>query len=185
MSSLTTAHSQPQPPTRAARTSGVGRAAGLLVVALGLGSLVGAVWGVLRPGYDVVVEDGQLVVNLAASPVNVEFDSYGWFAVLTSLLGVLLALIAFAFNNGRATAFVLLWVVVTSFAGAFAIYTFGMWSTGFVSDKPGHEGLVDGSRLRIVPALQPGVVWLVGPYMSVVTYWLLAFASPEPEQRER
>ena len=159
------------------RVSSVGAGAGLLVVALAVGSLVGAVWGCLRPGYEAVVQGGDIVVDLAASPDNVDFASFGWFAILTGLLGLALAVGAYARAGGAVSAGMLAWVFVAAGAGAFAVHTFGVWSAGFVSDTPGHGELAEGARFHIVPPLDPGVGWLSGPFVATLTYWMLALVS--------
>ncbi|MDY5785003.1 hypothetical protein [Corynebacterium sp.] len=170
---------------RRGTSTGVGAGAGLLVLALVLGSLVGAVWGVLRPAYEVAVREGEAVVDMVASPSNVEFASYGGFALITGALGLVIALAAFAMRDGMVSPQVLAWVIVTAGAGAFAVFTFGVWSAGVISDQPGHGELIEGAVFHVVPPLRPGVAWLTGPFTASLAYWILAVVSPAPDADKR
>ena len=165
--------------SRPARRSRVGAGAGLLVLALLAGSVAGAVWGALRPGYEVLVRDGDVIVDQVASPPSVEFASYAWFALLAGILGVVLSVVAYARAGGRVSPATMTWAIVAAAAGAFALFTFGTVTAGFFSDTPGHGDLAEGAHFRVVPALHPGVAWLAAPFTSALSYWLLALVTPE------
>ncbi len=158
--------------------------AGLLVFALVVGAVVGALWGVLRPAYEVVVRDGGALVDQALSPANVEFSSFGWFVILSAVLGLVVALVAYARLGGAVSLAMMAWVVVAAAAGAFAVHTFGSWSAGLFSGMPSHDALVDGARFQLVPPLHPGVAWLCAPFVAALVYWLLALVTPVPRAAE-
>jgi len=133
----------------------------------------------LRPGYEVLVKDGDVVVDQVASPPSVEFASYAWFAILAGVLGVVLSIVAYARAGGRVSPATMAWAIVAAAAGAFALFTFGTFTAGFFSDTPGHGDLAEGAHFRVVPALHPGVAWLAAPFTSALSYWLLALVTPE------
>lgn len=148
-----------------------GEWAQLLLIALVAGSGIGAVWGVTRPGYVGSVRDSAFVVDEVASQTNVEFTSFGGFALITALLGFAIAIVAYA--RDRAGVADLVWVVACAGAAAFAVYTFGGWSAAWSAPSPHDPAPADGMRLEIVPPLSPGVGWLAGPFVAGLMFYLL------------
>ncbi|WIM66937.1 hypothetical protein QP027_07290 [Corynebacterium breve] len=157
----------------------VGSGAGVLMWGLLLGVVVGAIWGALRPTYIGNMKDGMLLVDEAASPVNVEFSSFISFAILTGLAGAIIAIIAFLIVGGISGVGMLLWSGVVAFFAAVSFYVVGEWTANALHPMPEHSsGNLEG--VKLVPALAPGVGWLAGPFMATLAYWTMALvATPE------
>lgn len=156
-------------------STGAGAAAALLMLALGLGSVAGAVWGLTRPGYVGTLSEGSYVVNEVASPPSVEFASLGGFVLVSAVLGLIIAI--FAFARGLVGLRALLWVIVCAAAAAFAVHTFGSWSAAFTHPSPHDATLANGDGFSVVPPLNPGMGWLAGPFVAALMFYLLTAAS--------
>ena len=156
-------------------SAAVGQWAQLVFVSLIAGSIGGALWGLTRPGYVGTVRKGGFVVDELASAPNVEFTSFGWFVLLSALLGIVVAV--FAFLRERAGFAALVAVVACAGAAAFALLTFGGWSASLLHPGPHDPALVDGQEMTIVPPLAPGVAWLAGPFVAGLMFYLLNLVS--------
>lgn len=190
----------PQPRSRL--KGAVSWGAGILTLGLLLGVTTGVVWGLFRPAYALSIEDGKPVIDETASPANVEFVSFAWFAVLTGIIGVVLGLVAYLAHERRSGVGRLLFVVAVTLFASWSVYVLSSWSAGLVNDVVpafyagassttagsvtggsaiGHE-FTEGQTFTVVPVLAPGVAWLVGPFAAAVTYWIglvVALASTE------
>ncbi|WP_092149264.1 hypothetical protein [Corynebacterium mycetoides] len=125
----------------------------------------------MRPGYVGSFEGEAYVVDQVASPPNVEFASFGGFALVCAGLGLVIA--AVAYLRGLAGIGALLWVIACAGAAAFAVYTFGGWSAGFGTPDP-HTA--QGS-FTFVPPLSPGVGWLAGPFVAALMFYALTLVD--------
>lgn len=167
------------------RRTRLGAGAGLLACALIIGILGGLGWGSARPAYVGEAGPDGVVVDQAASPANVEFAALGWFALITSLAGVLIALVAWRHTSRgtvRGGAGWLWWVIACAGAAAVCVYVFGDWFALFLNGVPSHEEMVDGATFTVVPPLNPRVAWLSGPFAATLVYWvanLLAYMQVE------
>ena len=161
----------------------VGAGAGLVALALAFGVLGGVWWGASRPAYLAEVADGGVRIDSAASPVNTEFAAFGWFAVITGLIGTLLAAAAWRVTRRRGIggAGWLWWLIVCAAAAALTVFVFGNWSALMFHQVPSHEELEllsDGSRFHLIPPINPGAGWLAGPFTAALGYWCANALSP-------
>ncbi|AWB84319.1 hypothetical protein [Corynebacterium liangguodongii] len=172
MSELST--TKPRPPRRA---SAAGAGAGLLVYALVAGCIVGAAWGLLRPAYVGTYHDGGFLLDTEASPPGVEFASYGWFVLLSAALGLSIAALAYVRRLTGVGA--LMWCMVCAGAAAYATSTFGAATASLRHGSAGARGSgpTEGEVLSLVPSLDPGVAWLVGPFVAGLMFYTLALVS--------
>ncbi|QPK82650.1 hypothetical protein G7Y29_07095 [Corynebacterium qintianiae] len=158
----------------------------LLVIALVAGSVAGALWGLTRPGYVGELAEGSYLVDQIASPANVEFASFGGFALLSAALGMLIA--AAAHLRGLTGLPTLLWVSACAGAAAFAVVTFGGWSADLLHASPHAPALnspfAGGAAFTFVPPLRPGVGWLAGPFVAALTFYLLTVIAELQEIRK-
>lgn len=166
--------------------STAGACAGLLACALAAGILGGVAWGALRPAYVVETIDDGVAVDPLASPPNVEFAALGWFALLTTLAGVCVALIAWRQANSgavRGGAAWLWWVIACAACAAGALYVFGDWAALIFNDVPNHGAGADGSGFEpgqtfsLAPPVRPGVAWTAGPFAAALLYWAASLMS--------
>lgn len=153
----------------------LGQWAQLVFLSLVAGSIGGVLWGLTRPGYVGTVSEGGFVIDELASAPNVEFSSFGWFVLLSAVLGIAVAV--FAFLRERAGFVALVSVVACAGAAAFALHTFGGWSASMLHPAPHDPATADGQVLTIVPPLAPGVAWLAGPFVAGLMFYLLNLVS--------
>ncbi|WP_165164121.1 hypothetical protein [Corynebacterium qintianiae] len=154
----------------------------LLVIALVAGSLAGGLWGLIRPGYVGELAEGSYLVDQIASPANVEFASFGGFALLSAAIGMLIA--AAAHLRGLTGLPTLLWVTACAGAAAFAVVTFGGWTADLLHASPHDPPLAGGAAFTFVPPLRPGVGWLAGPFVAALTFYLLTVIAELQEIRK-
>lgn len=148
--------------------------AGLLALGCVLGIVGGGAWATLRPAYVGEVEGDGLRVDQAASPVNVEFAGFGTFALISALIGLALAVAALgAARRGKVGggAGWLLWAGAVSAVAALSVYVFGDWFVGLLHPVPEADALSDGASVSMVPPVNPGAAWAVGPFSAVFVYW--------------
>ncbi|WP_018297043.1 hypothetical protein [Corynebacterium lubricantis] len=163
------------------RKAMVGTAAGLLFFALVAGLVLGALWGAFRPAYVGDITDGMFIANETESPRNVEFSSFASYILITGVLGIVVAMVAYLKVGHAAGVGMLIWVGIVAFAATFAFYVFGNIVTGWVHPYPDPSG-GDVTGAHIVPPMSPGVGWAVAPLLAVLTYWIQAIvSSPDPE----
>lgn len=141
------------------------------VVALGvlLGCAIGFVWGFLRPGYVAEVVDGGVQINHVLSPDNVEFASFGWFAILSSLLGMVVGLVAYGTGERQSNLARMAFAVCVALFSSWALYVLGQYSANLAN--PTHAASVSDT-FTVVPVFQPGIAWCAAPFMAGLTYWL-------------
>lgn len=162
----------------------IGTGAGLVVCALVMGIIGGLGWGWLRPAYVGTIAHGGLAVDQAASPANVEFAALGWFSIITSLIGAVLAAVAVRQSaRGRSSGGVgaLVWLVLCVIASVCTVDVIGNALVGALQPND-LKNLADGETLAVVPPVRLGVAWLVGPFVAALSYWtanLLAIFSEE------
>ncbi|HAT1547802.1 hypothetical protein HMPREF3153_09385 [Corynebacterium sp. HMSC06C06] len=146
----------------------IGFGAGLLALILVVYSAVGAVWGMWRPtltGRE--VEDGGYAIENVA---DVQFSSFIVFAVLVGFLGLCFGL--FSYMRGATFRGVgqLLWCGVACLAGAAAFYVVGGVTAHSAPADPGQV-------VQFVPKFDPGIAWVVSPFMAMFAYWSAAFVD--------
>lgn len=147
----------------------------LLVIALITGAVVGGVWGLTRPAYVGTYRQGAVAVDEAANPANVEFASLGWFVLLSGLIGAGVAV--FAYLRGLTGPASLLWVTACAGAAGFSLFTFGGWSASLVTDTARSAQPVDGETVTFVPAMAPGVGWLVAPFVAGLLFYVFTVVA--------
>ena len=64
---------------------------------------------------------------------------------------------------------------------AFSFLAVGTVTSGLLHDIGDPHLLSEGDRVSIVPGLQPGVGWLVAPFLAALAYWCSALVTPESE----
>lgn len=150
----------------------MGAAAGILAFSLLVGIAGGVVWGFVRPAYVAAFgEGGGVQVDQAASPKNVEFAAFGWFALISLIAGLGIAWLARQATSRGGSAWVW-WVAACAFACAATVYVFGDWIVSTRIHIPDHDAVRAGEPFRVVPPIQPGVGWLVGPFTAAFAYWI-------------
>lgn len=173
--SLTPQTHQPRPPAHRTRRV-FGQWAGLLALAIIVGLLAGAVWGVFRPAYVGEVRDGLFVVDELGSPASVEFASLATFVLITAFLGMILAVVAHRTIARAGGVGLLLWVAAVALACAFSFFTAGNVVAGLFSSVPDPAAAQEAAGAKVVPPMSPGIGWVVAPFVAAVTYWTAAFA---------
>ncbi|WP_157034380.1 hypothetical protein [Corynebacterium jeddahense] len=139
-----------------------------------MGLAAGASWGVLRPAYTGEAADGGVRIDTDASPANVAFTGYAWFAVLTAAVGVVIAAVAWrAVQRGRVRGGVgwMLLAVFAAAAAAAAAYICGGFVVAALHPMPDVTQLQPGDTVTLVPPVEPGVGWVAGPFAAAVVYW--------------
>lgn len=172
------AHSLPPHQPRFPRELGAG--AGLLAAGLCLALLGGAVWALLRPTYTVQLRDGVAVVDQTASGANVEFAAVGWLAVITGVLGAVLAGLALRQDRRGETAgdiWALLWLILVAAATSFTVYAFGEVVVGALHPVADHAAAADSEPFAVAPRVSPGATLLVGPFVAGALYWFSALVA--------
>lgn len=158
----------------------LGTAAGVAAVSLLVYSAVGALWGLLRPAYTgTFAEGGQVVIDSAAA--NVEFVSFGSFVAATGLLAVIVSLSTYLLSPATRGPGMLWWLMAVAVFSAFSFLQVGTVSAGLLHDIGDPHLLSEGDRLSMVPGLDPGVGWLVAPFLAALAYWCSALVTPETE----
>lgn len=167
-----------EPPHRPRIPREIGEGAGLLAAALLMGLAGGVVWALVRPAYTVRLQDGAAVVDQAASGGNVEFAALGWFAVITAVIGVLLAAIALRqerVGSTRGGLAQLWWLLLAAAAAALTAYACGDIVARMLHPIPGHEehgAAGESGPFTVAPSVAPGVVLLVAPFTASSLYWV-------------
>lgn len=170
------ATTQAPPSPRRRFPQGIGAGAGLLAAALLTGIAGGAVWGAARPSLIINVVDGVPIVDEDASAVNAMFAGLGWFVIAATILGVVIAGIAWAqtrLGRSRGGPMYLLWVVVCALASTFAALVAGDAVSMLLHQE-------DPSR--VAPPVTEAVVWLVAPCVAALLFWIrsvVAYATEE------
>ena len=141
------------------------------VVALGviLGCVIGVIWGFLRPGYVAEVVDGGVQINHVLSPDSVEFASFGWFVILSTLLGMAVALVAYGTGERESNLSRMVFAACVALFSSWALYVLGQWSANLAN--PPHAA-AESDTFTLVPAFQPGIAWCAAPFMASLAYWL-------------
>lgn len=129
--------------------------AGIVMLGVVIGIVSGAIWGFFRPEYAATFIEGVPHVDEAASPANVEFTSFVWFAALTGALGLVVGAAAVAVDPLRSGVGKQLFVVLVALFSSWALLV-----AGTVTAR------------TFVPALSPGIAWLVGPFTAALAYWV-------------
>ncbi|WP_156844743.1 hypothetical protein [Corynebacterium maris] len=187
---MTVSTPEPQassPPRRQAQSRGprvpraVGAGAGLFAVSVLIYGVVGALWGLWRPAYSgTVTDDGGFAV---AGGGNVAFTGYITFAVITGLMSAVMAILMFQASPATRGAPMLWWVGVVAFIAAVAFLVVGDLVAAARHPMPEDvDAITPDATFSVAPVFQPGVAWLVAPFMAVLAYWFSALtAVPEPE----
>lgn len=144
----------------------IGFGAGVLALGLIVFSACGAIWGLLRPTMTGTVrDDGAYVIT---GPDNVQFVSFVSFAAVTGVLAVCLTLTVYLRNRSRRGLGTLIWVTVVAALGAFAFFVVGGATAASFPENP-------GITEEFVPAMDPGIGWLIAPFMASFAYWSAVF----------
>lgn len=128
----------------------------------------------LRPAYTGEAADGGVRIDTDASPANVAFTGYAWFAVLTAAVGVVIAAVAWrAVQRGRVRGGVgwMLLAVFAAAAAAAAAYICGGFVVAALHPMPDVTQLQPGDTVTLVPPVEPGVGWVASPFAAAVVYW--------------
>lgn len=159
----------------------VGAGAGLFAVSVLIYGIVGALWGLLRPAYSGTVTDGGGVA--VAGGGNVAFTGYITFAVITGLMSAVMAILMFMSSTATRGAPMLWWVGVVAFIAAVAFLVVGDAVAAARHPMPEDlDAITPDATFSVAPVFQPGVAWLVAPFMAVLAYWFSALtATPEPD----
>lgn len=160
-------------PRRRAIHAQVGAGAGLLALALGLGIALGALWGWIRPAYVAEVTGDGIAIDQVASPANVEFAAFGWFALITGVAGALIGLTAWRQTRRGAViggAGWMWWVIACAIACAFAVFMFGDWVA--FRGLPNQSELEPGTTLHVVPPVNPRIGWVSAPFTAGFVFWV-------------
>lgn len=162
-----------------------GSYAGILALSLILALVAGVLSGGLRPVYTGrVMEDASVIL---VSPGSQEFDT--WLGMITgsSILAIVVALIAFFRAPELLGPRMLAWVTFCSLLGAFTIVGISDVVAHLVHPVPAGDALEIGEEYAFVPqvTLHWGVV--IAPYLALLTYWSAAVLirpgrSPVPEE---
>lgn len=159
----------------------MGTAAGIAAVSLLVHSAVGALWGLLRPAYTGTLAEGGQVIIDAAVGANVEFTSYGSFLAATGLLATLVSLSVYLLSPRTRGPGMLWFLMVLALVSAFSFLAVGTVTSGLLHDIGDPHLLAEGDRVSMVPGLDPGVGWLVAPFLAALAYWCSALVTPESE----
>lgn len=149
-----------------------GSYAGILALSLILALAAGILSGVFRPVYTGrVLEDATVIL---VAPGSQEFDT--WLGMITgsSILGIIVALIAFFGAPELLGPKMLGWVALCSLIGAFTIVGISDVAAHLVHPAPAQEALQIGEDYAFVPqvTLHWGVI--IAPYLALLTYWSAA-----------
>lgn len=156
--------------------------AGILALGVLLGAVTGVVWGLFRPGYAATVVDGSPRVDPIASPDSVEFASFGWFVILSALLGLVIGLAAYSSAERESSAARMLFVVFVAVFSSWALYVLGGWSARLVHPE---ENAHTGGSFTVVPAFNPGVGWAAAPFMAALSYWVGMVTTAAVGEKQR
>ena len=149
-----------------------GSYAGILALSLILALVAGVLSGAFRPVYTGrVLEDATVVI---VTPGSQEFDT--WLGMITgsSILGIIVAMIAFFRAPELLGPRMLAWVAFCSLIGAFTIVGISDAVAHLVHPAPTEDALQIGNEYAFVPqvTLNWGVV--IAPYLALLTYWSAA-----------
>lgn len=166
--------------TRTTIPQPVGSAAGILAVSLLLYSVIGTLWGLLRPAHTGTLrEEGKVAIDVTM--VSVEFISFASFVIATGLLAVIVSLGVYITSPATRGPGMLWWLILVAAASSFAFLTVGAVASGLLHSAGDLGSLSEGDRLSIVPALSPGIGWLAAPFMGALAYWCCALVTPDTE----
>lgn len=158
----------------------MGTAAGVAAVSLLIHSGVGALWGLLRPAYSGTLGDGgQVIIDAAAG--SVEFISFGSFIVATGLLATLVSLSTYVLSPSTRGPGMLWSLMAVAALSAFSFLAVGTVTSGLLHDIGDPDLLSRGDHVSMVPGLDPGVGWLVAPFLAALAYWCSALVTPESD----
>ncbi|WP_244977362.1 hypothetical protein [Corynebacterium lizhenjunii] len=153
----------------------LGAGAGVLACALIAYSAAGALWGLWRPAVSgQAVGDGHVSVDTVA---DVQFASLGSFALITTLLGLVLGSLAYVRAGDQRGIGMLLWVGVVALAGAAAFFVCG----GATATSVAPDSVQPGQTVSWVPAMSPGVAWVCSSFGAMLAYWSAAFVSADSD----
>ncbi|MCL0244981.1 hypothetical protein JIM95_002280 [Corynebacterium sp. CCM 8835] len=149
-----------------------GSYAGILALSLILALVAGVLSGLFRPVYMGRVMEDAAVVTVA--PGSQEFDT--WLGMITgsSILGIVVALIAFFRAPELLGPRMLAWVTFCSLIGAFTIVGISDAVAHLVHPVPAEDALQISQDYAFIPqvTLHWGVV--IAPYLALLTYWSAA-----------
>lgn len=110
--------------TRTTIPQPVGSAAGILAVSLLLYSVIGTLWGLLRPAHTGTLrEEGKVAIDVTM--VSVEFISFASFVIATGLLAVIVSLGVYITSPATRGPGMLWWLILVAAASSFAFLTVG------------------------------------------------------------
>lgn len=150
--------------------------AGVFALTLTVFAAAGAVWGLLRPTYTAYVEDAE-TASVAAAP-NVEFTAFIWFAIITGVIGAVLALIVFLRAESARGLGMLSWIGVVALLGAGIFIVFGNISAQLIHARPTEYTDMVGETFQVVPSMTPGSALFAAPFLAVLMYWCATFVTP-------
>jgi hypothetical protein len=148
-------------------------AAGALAVVAG-GALLGVAWWWLAPTAVARVEDGSVVLQ---GHQELQIAQDGWFAVVVSAAGVVLATVL-ALRHSRRPAVEALLAAVGLAVAAFIAWRIGSW----LGPAPLVEQVRAGSREPVTPLMlrTPVPLLLLGPLLFSLTRFVAALLTGDP-----
>lgn len=156
----------------------LGAYAGVLALSLVAYSFVGAVWGLLRPGYSATVLDSEQIQ--LGTETNVEFISFLSFVSSVAVIAMLIGGIVFVRSPRSRSLWMMLWLALVSAAGSMLFLHFGELSTALIHGHASADSLEVGEQVTYVPTVNVGIVgYLVAPFWSCLVYWCSYLVSPD------
>lgn len=160
----------------------MGSGAGVLAVSLFSFTLVGVLWGLLRPTYSgTLAEGGQVSLNQA---VNVEFSAFIAFVMATGLLATILSLSTYITSPTTRGPGMLWWLIFVAALSSVAFIEVGNIASSLLHPIPDPETLTIGEKVTLVPALSPTIGFAAAPFMAALAYWCSALLTHEPESEQ-
>lgn len=154
------------------RTRTIGDAAGVLLLAMGLGALGGVAWGLLRPAQKVTFMDGGRL-GVAHSGLDATFTALLWFTGLALVAGLALGVLAYRrFPRSRGLGMEA-WAGVAALAAAALMMVAG--NSVAALRQPDYSGANIGDSFDVVPAFGTPVAMLAAPFAAMLAYWCLMF----------
>lgn len=161
-------------PTKRARF--IGDAAGVLLLAMGLGALGGVAWGLVRPAQKVTFMDGGRL-GVAQSGLDATFTALLWFTGLALVAGLALGVIAYRrFPRSRGLGMEA-WAGVAALASAALMMVAGNTVASF--RQPDYSRANIGDSFDVIPAFGTPVAMLAAPFAAMLAYWCLMFVLGE------
>ncbi|MEZ2120973.1 hypothetical protein [Corynebacterium sp. CCM 9203] len=146
-----------------------GSYAGILALALILSLVAGVLSGVFRPVYTArIAEDANIIL---VSPGSQEFDT--WLGMITgsSILGIIVALVAFFRAPELLGPKMLAWVTLCSLLGAFTLVGISDVVAHLVHQPPAPDALEIGQDYELVPRVDLDWGAIISPYLALLSYW--------------